>query len=75
MSDLRIAIILGSTRPGRKGKDVADWVAAKAEERTTAHYDLVDLVDNPLPHKRGKPLTSGLPEIAGAGFEPATFGL
>jgi NAD(P)H-dependent FMN reductase len=30
VSDFRIAIVLGSTRPGRKGKDVADWVADKA---------------------------------------------
>jgi NAD(P)H-dependent FMN reductase len=48
--DLEIAIILGSTRPGRNGKAVADWVADKAAARTAAHYDLVDLVDHPLPH-------------------------
>jgi NAD(P)H-dependent FMN reductase len=48
--DIRIAIILGSTRPGRKGKSVADWVADKAAERTAAEYELVDLADNPLPH-------------------------
>jgi NAD(P)H-dependent FMN reductase len=64
VSDLRIAIILGSTRPGRKGKDVADWVAAKAEERTTAHYDLVDLVDNPLPHI-DEPMPPSLGQYAG----------
>jgi NAD(P)H-dependent FMN reductase len=62
--DLRIAIILGSTRPGRKGKDVADWVAAKAEARTTAHYDLVDLVDNPLPHI-DEPMPPSLGQYAG----------
>jgi NAD(P)H-dependent FMN reductase len=48
--DLKIAIILGSTRPGRKGKSVADWVAEKAATRTAAAYELVDLADNPLPH-------------------------
>jgi NAD(P)H-dependent FMN reductase len=48
--DIKIAIILGSTRPGRKGKSVADWVADKAAERTAAEYELVDLADNPLPH-------------------------
>ena len=34
MSELKIAIILGSTRPGRLGKVVADWVLAKAKTRT-----------------------------------------
>ena len=49
MSDLRIAVILGSTRPGRNGKAVADWVLAQTENRI-ASYDLVDLADYPLPH-------------------------
>jgi NAD(P)H-dependent FMN reductase len=48
--DLNIAIILGSTRPGRNGKAVADWVIDKAAARTAAKYELVDLVDHPLPH-------------------------
>jgi NAD(P)H-dependent FMN reductase len=48
--DLNIAIILGSTRPGRNGKAVADWVVDKAAARTAAQYELVDLVDHPLPH-------------------------
>jgi NAD(P)H-dependent FMN reductase len=47
---LKIAIILGSTRPGRNGKAVADWVAEKAAARTAAQYELVDLLDHPLPH-------------------------
>ena len=50
MTDLKIAIILGSTRPGRNGKAVADWVAAKAAERANADYELIDLLDFPLPH-------------------------
>ena len=50
MSDLKIAIILGSTRPGRNGKPVADWVVEKASVRTGAKYELVDLADFPLPH-------------------------
>jgi NAD(P)H-dependent FMN reductase len=48
--DLKIAIILGSTRPGRNGKAVADWVTEKAAARTAARYELVDLADHPLPH-------------------------
>jgi NAD(P)H-dependent FMN reductase len=50
MSDLKIAIILGSTRPGRNGKKVADWVVEQASTRTGADYELVDLADYPLPH-------------------------
>ena len=50
MSDLKLAIIVGSTRPGRRGKAVADWVLAKAKERTSADYELIDLIDHPLPH-------------------------
>jgi NAD(P)H-dependent FMN reductase len=50
VSNLKIAIIVGSTRPGRNGKAVADWVASKAKSRTAADYELVDLADYPLPH-------------------------
>jgi NAD(P)H-dependent FMN reductase len=50
MSDLKLAIILGSTRPGRNGQAVADWVLAQAKERTSADYELIDLLDYPLPH-------------------------
>jgi NAD(P)H-dependent FMN reductase len=50
MSDLKIAVILGSTRPGRNGKVVADWVMQKAQGRAGATYELVDLHDYPLPH-------------------------
>ncbi|GLY38043.1 FMN reductase [Amycolatopsis sp. NBRC 101858] len=50
MSDLKLAVILGSTRPGRKGAAVADWVLTKAKERTRAGYELIDLLDYPLPH-------------------------
>ncbi|MEV0720594.1 NAD(P)H-dependent oxidoreductase [Asanoa sp. NPDC050611] len=46
----RIAIVLGSTRPGRHGKAIADWVLAEAGGRTDATLELVDLLDHPLPH-------------------------
>ncbi len=48
--ELKIAIILGSTRPGRNGKAVADWVMGRAGSRTGVTYELVDLADYPLPH-------------------------
>ena len=50
MSDLRIAIILGSTRPGRRGEQVAQWVLAQSADRSGVEYDLVDLADFDLPH-------------------------
>ncbi|MGM7670295.1 NADPH-dependent FMN reductase [Microbacterium sp. A93] len=46
----KIAIILGSTRPGRNGKQVADWVLEQAARRDDAEFELVDLIDYPLPH-------------------------
>jgi NAD(P)H-dependent FMN reductase len=46
----RIGIILGSTRPGRSGEQVAQWVLDAASARNDAEYELVDLLDYPLPH-------------------------
>jgi len=48
MSDLDIAVILGTTRPGRNGEAVADWVLTQAAGRD-ANYELVDLADYSLP--------------------------
>jgi NAD(P)H-dependent FMN reductase len=47
---LKIGIILGSTRPGRNGKAVADWVVQIASQRDDAEFELIDLLDYPLPH-------------------------
>jgi NAD(P)H-dependent FMN reductase len=46
----RIAVILGSTRPGRRGAAVASWVMEIAATREDANFDLIDLADYPLPH-------------------------
>jgi NAD(P)H-dependent FMN reductase len=46
----KVAIILGSTRPGRNGDAVARWVYDIASKRGDAEYELVDLADYPLPH-------------------------
>lgn len=46
---LRIAIVLGSTRPGRRGKAVADWVYDQAAQRTDARFELIDVADYGLP--------------------------
>lgn len=47
---IRIAIIIGSTRPGRNGEVVARWVYEIASKRTDAEIELVDLKDFNLPH-------------------------
>jgi len=46
---LRIAIIIGRTRPGRKGEVVANWVYEIAQKRTDAEFELVDIKDFELP--------------------------
>ena len=46
---LRVAIILGSTRPGRKGEAVARWVYEIARSRGDAEFELVDIKDYDLP--------------------------
>jgi len=46
----RIAIIIGSTRPGRNGESVSRWVLEHAEKRDGAEYELVDLAEWNLPH-------------------------
>lgn len=45
----RIAIIIGSTRPGRKATAVADWVHTVAAKRDDAEFEVVDLADFALP--------------------------
>src|SRR6266498_2382141 len=49
MKALRIAIIIGSTRPGRNGEAVAKWVHEIAQKRTDAEFELVDIRDFNLP--------------------------
>lgn len=58
---LRIAIIIGSTRPGRNGEAVAKWVHEIAVKRGDAEYELVDiaeynlpLLDEPVPPSMGQ---------------------
>ena len=58
---LKIAIVTGSTRPGRNNEAVAKWVYELARKRTDAQYELVDiqafnlpLLDEPVPPSMGK---------------------
>jgi NAD(P)H-dependent FMN reductase len=46
---IKIAVIVGSTRPGRKAEDVARWVMEIASLRSDAIYELVDIQDFNLP--------------------------
>ncbi|WP_374049251.1 NADPH-dependent FMN reductase [Sinomonas sp. ASV486] len=45
----RIAVVTGSTRPGRNNRQVAEWVVARASQRGDAVYELVDVDDFNLP--------------------------
>jgi NAD(P)H-dependent FMN reductase len=58
---IKIAIIIGSTRPGRKAEAVARWVHGVATKRSDAEFELVDikdfnlpLLDEPMPPAAGK---------------------
>ncbi|MBP2708135.1 NAD(P)H-dependent oxidoreductase [Microbispora sp. RL4-1S] len=64
----RIGIILGSTRPGRNGEAVARWVLDLAKQRPDAEFELVDLLDYPLPH-----LDEAIPPSMGQYSQPHTL--
>src|SRR3954454_8576800 len=58
---LRVAIITGSTRPGRLNEPVARWAYELAQKRSDAEFELVDiqefnlpLLDEPVPPSLGK---------------------
>jgi NAD(P)H-dependent FMN reductase len=58
---IKIAIIIGSTRPGRKADAVAKWVHEIAKKRSDAEYEIVDikeynlpLLDEPVPPSLGQ---------------------
>ena len=46
---LRVAIIIGSTRPGRKAEGVARWVHDIAARRSDASFEVVDIAEFALP--------------------------
>jgi NAD(P)H-dependent FMN reductase len=46
---IKVAIIIGSTRPGRKAEAVARWVYEIAKKRSDAEFELVDIKDFNLP--------------------------
>jgi NAD(P)H-dependent FMN reductase len=46
---VRIAIVIGSTRPGRVGGAVAEWAYELAQQRQDADYELLDIASFDLP--------------------------
>lgn len=46
---IKVAVIIGSTRPGRVGEAVARWVYGIAKNRSDADFALVDIADFNLP--------------------------
>lgn len=67
----RIAIIVGSTRPGRNSPAVADWFHQIATEYTASHdieaqFDILDLANFDLSH-----LNEEIPAAMGAGYTHA----
>jgi NAD(P)H-dependent FMN reductase len=47
---LKIALIIGSTRPQRFADTPAKWIVEGAKARTDLQLDVLDLRDYPLPH-------------------------
>jgi NAD(P)H-dependent FMN reductase len=64
---IRIGIIIGSTRPGRKAEAVARWVHGVATRRSDAEFELVDIKDFDLPL-----LDEAMPPAAGKYSQPHT---
>jgi NAD(P)H-dependent FMN reductase len=46
---IKVGIVVGSTRPGRKADVVANWVLENAKKRTDAQFEIVDIADFKLP--------------------------
>jgi NAD(P)H-dependent FMN reductase len=64
---IKIAVIVGSTRPGRKAPEVAQWVMDIAGMRADAAFELVDIQDFDLPL-----LDEALPASQGKYAKPHT---
>lgn len=46
---LRTVVLVGSTREGRLGRAVADWVVGQLQQRSDLTVDVIDLADVDLP--------------------------
>ncbi|MDP9850128.1 NADPH-dependent FMN reductase [Streptosporangium lutulentum] len=66
---LRVAVIVGSTRDGRFGPVVANWLLTHLAHREDMTVDLVDLAETPLPTvfpAFGQPAAPGTAELLAA---------
>ena len=66
---LKVAIIVGSTRPERKAEAVARWVYDIASRRSDAAFEIVDIKDFNLPL-----LDEPVPAAMGQDSQPHTKG-
>lgn len=64
---LAVAIVVGTTRPGRRAHDVARWVLEHAERRGDADYAILDLAAFDLPV-----LDEAAPAMKGGYAQPHT---
>lgn len=46
---LKIGVIVGSTRPNRVGRNVAEWFMSEVEHREDVEFELIDLAEENLP--------------------------
>lgn len=68
LDPVHLAIIVGSTRVGRKSDAVARWAAQAADRRGDLTVDVVDLSAHPLPH-----FDEPVPPIVGEYQHPHTI--
>lgn len=62
-----VAVIVGSTRPGRRAEAVARWIFEIARKRSDARFELVDIASFNLPH-----LDEPMPPSLGKYTQPHT---
>ena len=46
---MKVQIIIGSTRPGRVGPQIAQWMLKHVPTTETTEYEIVDIADWKLP--------------------------
>ncbi|MFF3222618.1 NADPH-dependent FMN reductase [Nocardia suismassiliense] len=63
---VQLAVIVGSTRPGRFGPTVANWFVEHAEQRADIAIDLIDLAEDELPHHVSDPVGARASQPVGA---------
>lgn len=61
---LQIAVVVGSTRPGRLGPAVAEWFLDRARARSELTPAVVDVGETELPHSFGAPAPRLAPAAA-----------